>query len=175
MELVRGLFESVTNSVPSVTAKIILTFALFFVNPYRNVTKAHNALEKNGLNGGVLVILFYLAFVFILGIPAVSKPHIGFRNGWEKSIERLNTIDLKGKQFVYLFSFILILPILTFIVVEIFESLFKEEIGTEKREEFTQLFEIFIAFTIGWFLIFSLVQTLLFGMLPTIGACTSTR
>jgi len=127
---------AVTYSVPRITAKIILAFALFFLNPYRNVSKAFNVLKGSKLNGGMLVILFYFAFLFVLGIPSVSKPRLGFTNGWEISIERLNTIDLKGRQFVYLFGFILILSILTIIVVEILKTLFKEEIGAEKKAEF---------------------------------------
>ena len=170
MELIRGLFEAITSSVPSTTAKILLTFVLFFVNPYRNVKRAYEVLKKKNLGGSVLILVFYFAFAFVLGIPSVSRPLLGFTNGWESSIERLNTIDLKGKQFVYLFGFILILAILTTIVIDILKSLYKDEIDGEKRAEFSEFFAIFISFTIGWFLIFSLVQDSLFGILPTIGA-----
>jgi phosphatidylglycerophosphate synthase len=175
MELIRGLFEAITNSVPSTTAKILLTFLLFFVNPYRNVKRAYELLKKNNLSGGVLIVVFYFAFAFVLGIPSVSRPLLSFTQGWESSIERLNTFDLKGKQFVYLFGFIFILLILTTIVIDILRSLYKEEVNGEKKLEFSEFITIFIAFTIGWFLIFSLLQNSLFGILPTVGYYVESR
>jgi len=189
MEFVRSLFVTITILVPNVIAQIALKFAFFIgarrapqtppaepsrlqrrpkAGPYWNSRKTSVILRRNKLNSGILLIAIYFLFAFVVGIPTISTPYFDIAEGWKNSLERVNDIDLKGRQFVYLVVFILALSILTMVVTHVLKRLYK--VQGRRGVEFQSIFPIFVAFTIGWFLILTFLQNLLFHFLgPVIG------
>jgi hypothetical protein len=168
MEFIRNLFDTVIVLVPNIVSQIAVNFVLFLANPYKSSRATFLLLKRNHLNSEIMLFTVFFLFAFVMGIPTISEPFFDISEGWQNSIERLNDLDLKGKQFVYLFVFILILSVLTIIITGVIKRFY--QLSGHKKIEFHSIFQIFVAFTIGWFLLISVGQSYVFRLLPKVGA-----
>jgi hypothetical protein len=93
----------------------------------------------------------------MLGIPTTRRYILSFDDGLEQSIARLDAVDTKGKEFFYLLIFVFALTIMTLLVVEFVRH--RYNYGNKAKKEFIGMYSIFISFTIGWFLLSSILIT----------------
>jgi hypothetical protein len=162
METLFGVFEAVTNKIPSLSARIVWQFLGYPFAPYARTRITHAIMKANGLDGVTLIVITYFLFAFVLGIPTTRQYILSFDVGLFRSIDRLRFVDTKGREFVYLIVFVFIITLVTLLIIEFIRRRYRY--GNKDRKEFFGMLSVFISFTIGWFLLSSIIINWLWGL-----------
>ena len=118
MDTITAIFQAVTNTIPTLTARIIWQFLQYPIAPYARTRVTYSIIKGNKIDGVSIIIIVYFAFALMLGIPTTRRYILSFDDGLEQSIARLDAVDTKGKEFFYLLIFVFALTIMTLLVVE---------------------------------------------------------
>jgi hypothetical protein len=165
METLFGIFEALTDKIPALIARIVWQFLGYPFAPYARTRITYAIIRRNGLNGVTLIVIMYFLFAFVLGIPTTRRYILSFDAGLFRSLDRLRFIDTKGREFVYLLFFVLTLTIITLLIIELIRRRYKY--GNKDKNEFFGMFSIFVSFTIGWFLLLSVLINWCWGLIYT--------
>ena len=163
MDALQQIFVLITDAIPKFCAQMIGYFFLFFTKPYPISKLTMRALRARNMTSITLLLFSYTAFAIILGIPSTGRYIVAFDGGLSSSLQAVWHLDTKGREFYYLIIFVLSSTIVTILLCEISKTQLPKEI--RKRTEFFDLFNIFIAFSIGWFMIVSLIVSIILGFL----------
>ena len=161
MDVLFQIFTLITDKAPRFCARMLAYFLRFPFKPYPIAKLTMRTLRENNLTSISLLLFFFTAFAIILGIPNTRRLIIAFSGGLEASLQAVWRLDTKGKEFFYLVVFVFVCTILTVALAELAKWVVRRQIP--RRSEFLDMFNIFIAYNIGWFMLASLLVNALFG------------
>jgi hypothetical protein len=160
MELLTSLFNTIIV-VPSLIAGLLYRFGQYLLHPYAAVLITCRALRHTRLSSAVMLISAYLLFALSLGIPGTRKLILTFDGGMTESLKRIPSSDLKGQEYLYLYLFVVGATAFSLIVGYAIRDILRLKRG--QRGIFIDLFSVYIAFTLGWFLLIAMALAKLFS------------
>jgi hypothetical protein len=162
MDALQQIFVLITDAIPKFCAQMTGYFVLFFTRPYPISKLTMRTLRSQNMTSVTLLLFTYTAFALVLGIPSTGRHIVAFEGGLTSSLGAIWRLDTKGREFYYLIVFVLTSTIFTLILCEISKTQLPKMI--RRRTEFFDMFNIFIAFSIGWFMIVSLICSFFLGL-----------
>jgi hypothetical protein len=160
MEMLTSLFNAVVD-IPNLIAGLLYRFGQYLVHPYVAVLLTCRALKRAGLSSAIMLISAYFVFALSLGIPDTRKLILTFHGELAESLKRLPGIDLKGKEYIYLYLFIVGATVLSLLLAYIIRDLLRLKRG--QRGIFIDLFTVYISFTVGWFILLAMLSVTFFS------------
>jgi hypothetical protein len=164
MEALRELFNAIVGRLPQILAGLIQAFVGFPFFPYAASLRAVQLLRVSKVPSIALVAVTFLMFALFLGVPTTRALILSFDGGLTKSLRLISKIDTKGRDFLYLTLFVLSSTVFTIIIGNTIKAALN--LRRTLRSIFSDILNVFVAYTVGWFLFIALLLAALFNFRP---------
>jgi hypothetical protein len=153
MDTLQNLFGIATATIFTLTAGLARTFFRFPFRPYGSVVMTSRLLRTHHITTTALVAFSFLVFALL---PAGT----GFSGG--EALQKIWQTDKRQVELLYLALFVLGSTVLTIIGGGIFGNLLV--ITKPNRQLFTDIYNVFVAFTLLWFVLLAAVTDYIFDL-----------
>jgi hypothetical protein len=153
MDTLQSLFGIATATIFTLTAGLVRTFFCFPFRPYGSVVMTSRLLRTHRITTIALVAFSFLVFALL---PAGT----GFSGG--EALQKIWKTDQRQVELLYLALFVLGSTVLTIISGVLFQQLLV--ITRRNRQLFTDIYNVFVAFTLLWFVLLAAVTAYVFDL-----------
>jgi hypothetical protein len=153
MDTLQSLFGIATATIFTLTAGLVRTFGQFPFRPYASVVRTSRLLRTHHLTTVALVAFSFLVFALL---PAGT----GFSGG--AALQKIWQTDKRQVELLYLALFVLGSTVLTILGGGIFSNLLI--ITRQNRQLFTDIYNVFVAFTLLWFVLLAALTAYIFDL-----------
>ena len=161
METIQALFAIATETIFTFSAGLVSAFALFPFRPYKSVVRTSRLLRAHHISS--VAILAFSFLVLALALGGTGDQILSFSGGFGDGLRNIWQIDRKQIEFLYLALFVLGATTFAVISAAVFQSLLA--ITRHDRYVFNDVYYIFVAFIILWFVLLAILSAHIFDLL----------
>lgn len=154
MDTLQSLFSIATATIFTLTAGLVRTFFWFPFHPYGSVVMTSRLLRTHHITTIALVAFSFLAFAVF---PAAGT---GFSGA--DALQQIWQTEKRHVELLYLALFVLGSTVLTIIGGGLFQILLV--ITKRNRQLFTDIYNVFVAFTLLWFVLLAALTAYVVGV-----------
>ena len=153
MDTLQSLFSIATATIFTLTAGLVRTFFCFPLRPYGSAVMTSRLVRTHHLTTIALVAFSFLVFALL---PAGT----GFSGG--DALQKIWQTYKRQVELLYLALFVLGSTVLTIIGGQLFQTLLV--ITRRNRQLFTDIYNVFVAFTLLWFVLLAALTAYVFDL-----------
>jgi hypothetical protein len=161
METLQSLFAIATETIFTFSAGLVQAFALFPFRPYNSVVRTSRLLRAHHISSVALLAFSFLVLALSLG--GKGDQILSFSGGFGDGLRNIWQIDRKQIEFLYVALFVLGATTFAVISATVFANLLA--ITRHDRYVFNDVYHIFVAFIIMWFVLLAIISAHIFDLL----------